>query len=162
MKESGASPRARQGLSSTLESYLEQIHELQRKYGAVRVTDLALVMGCTNPSATNALRRLAKLELINYEAYRPVTLTKLGESTIRRLNSRHRVLADFFLNVLELPEPFADEEACSLEHKVSPATITRLAEYMEFLRETLSDRVFQRRKREFASFREKKGNSSAL
>lgn len=156
MKESGDSPRSRQGLSTTLESYLEHIHELQRKYGAVRSTDLATAMGCSTPSATNALRRLVKLELINYEAYRPVTLTKLGESMIRRLNSRHRVLADFFLNVLELPESFADEEACRLEHRVSPATITRLGEYMEYLRETVGEKVLQRRKQEFARFREKK------
>ncbi|HOT29356.1 MAG TPA: metal-dependent transcriptional regulator [Candidatus Ozemobacteraceae bacterium] len=159
MKEPGESQRSKKGLSSTLESYLEHIHELQRKYGAVRATDIASAMGCTTPSVTNALRRLAKLELIKYETYRPVTLTKLGESTIRRLNSRHRVLADFFLNVLELPEELAEEEACSLEHKISPATIARLADYMEFLHQDLGDATLQRRKRDFANFRNRKQSS---
>ncbi|HEY9069936.1 MAG TPA: metal-dependent transcriptional regulator [Candidatus Ozemobacteraceae bacterium] len=159
MKASPDRSRSNQGLSSTLESYLEQIHELQRKYGAVRVTDLASAMGCTTPSATNALRRLAKLELINYETYRPVTLTKLGESAIRRLDSRHRVLADFFLNVLELPGEFAEEEACRLEHRVSPATVTRLAEFMEFLHEGAGDAPLVRQQLEFSKFRERKRGS---
>ncbi|OQA08324.1 MAG: Transcriptional regulator MntR [bacterium ADurb.Bin374] len=159
MKEPGESQRSKKALSSTLESYLEHIHELQGKYGAVRATDIAAAMGCTTPSVTNALRRLAKLDLIRYEAYRPVTLTKQGESTIRRLNSRHRVLADFFLNVLELPEELAEEEACSLEHKISPPTIARLAEYMEFLHQDLGNTTLQRRKRDFANFRSRKQNN---
>jgi len=159
MNETGGRGRTKKALSSTLESYLEQIQELQRKYGAVRVTDLATAMGCSTPSATNALRRLAKLELIHYEAYRPVILTKQGESAVRRLDSRHRVLADFFLNVLELPETFAEEEACKLEHKVSTATITRLAEFMEYLHNATGDSTLQRQQREFAKFRDGKQRS---
>lgn len=124
------------GLSSTLESYLELIHELQQQYGAVRVTDLAEKMGCKTPSATSALRRLADLSLINYQAYRPVTLTKEGKSAIRRLNHGHRILADFFLNLLALPEKFADDEACSLEHRVSPQLLARLGKFLDFLHET--------------------------
>ncbi len=159
MNESGGNNRSKKAFSSTLESYLEQVQELQRRYGAVRVTDLATAMGCTTPSATNALRRLAKLELIHYEAYRPVILTKQGESAVRKLDSRHRVLADFFLNVLELPNPFADEEACRLEHKISPATITRLAEFMEYLHHAPEDSTLKRQQREFAKFRDAKQRS---
>lgn len=128
--------KPRGGLSSTLESYLELIHELQLQYGAVRVTDLAGRMGCKTPSATSALRRLAQLRLINYEAYRPVTLTNMGKAAIRRLSAGHRVLADLFRTVLALPAEFVEEEACSLEHRASPPLVARIAQFMTFLNDT--------------------------
>ncbi|MFZ2958146.1 MAG: metal-dependent transcriptional regulator [Candidatus Ozemobacteraceae bacterium] len=121
-------------LSTALESYLEEIKTLQEQYGAVRVTDLAKRMKRRLPSVTSALRRLSQFGLINYETYRPVTLSPLGEATVRKLDGRHRVLADFFLTVLALSEEIADEEACRLEHRVSPAILRRLSRFMEFLR----------------------------
>ena len=124
------------GLSSTLESYLELISDLQQQYRAVRLTDLAERMGCKTPSATSALRRLSKLGLINYQAYRPVTLTKEGKSAIKRLSLGHHLLADLFLAVLALPSEFADEEACSLEHRVSQQLLTRVAKFLDFMRVT--------------------------
>ncbi|MBF0502715.1 MAG: metal-dependent transcriptional regulator [Candidatus Riflebacteria bacterium] len=121
-------------LSTALESYLEEIKSLQEKYGAVRVTDLAERMSRRLPSVTSALRRLSQLELINYESYRPVTLTQTGEAAVRRLDGRHRILADFFLTLLALPEDLAEEEACKLEHRISPAVLRRLGRFMEFVR----------------------------
>lgn len=121
------------GLSGTLESYLELIHELQTRYGAVRVTDLADRMGCKTPSATSALRRLAHLGLINYEAYRPVTLTRDGKAAIRRMSAGHRILADLFTTVLGLPAELAEPEACALEHRISPTLLARIGTFMDFL-----------------------------
>jgi DtxR family Mn-dependent transcriptional regulator len=149
-------------LSTTLESYLELISELQEKYGAVRVTDLAQKMGCKTPTATSALRRLSRLELIHYEAYRPVTLTDTGKATIRKLSLRHRILADFLAGVLALPADFADEEACRLEHRVSPRMLTRLAQYLEFLREHDPDgvRLAEERQRFETFLEERAGHRS--
>lgn len=122
-----------EGLSATLEAYLENIQNLQRKYGAVRVTDLAQKMGCRMPTVTSALRRLSKLNLINYETYRPVTLTNSGETFVRKLSGKHRVLADFFKTILVLPDDIAESEACRLEHKTSGIILKRLGYFMEFV-----------------------------
>ena len=122
-------------LSGALESYLEEIFDLQEQYGAVRATDLAVRMGCKTPSVTSALRRLAKLDLIHYEAYRPVTLTEKGRAAATRLNRHHRILQDFFLNLLNLPADLADAEACRLEHQMAPAVLHRIGDFMVFLRE---------------------------
>ena len=121
-------------VSATLESYLENIQVLQRKYGAVRTTDLAETMGCRMPSVTSALRRLAKLNLINYETYRPVTLTSSGEAFVRKLSGRHRILADFFKTILVLPDDQAEAEACLLEHEISPPILHRIEQFMLFVR----------------------------
>lgn len=121
-------------LSTTLETYLEAIAELQDRYGAVRVTDLAERMGCRRPTATSALLRLSKLNLIRYESYRPVTLTPEGEAAVRRLDGRHRVLADFLMSILAMPEEAAESEACQLEHRVSREVLRRLGLFMVFVR----------------------------
>lgn len=119
-------------VSGALESYLEQIDVLQREFGAVRTSDLADRMGCKRSSVTSALQRLAEKGLINYKAYRPVTLTIEGEKTIRALNRYHRTLADFLTTILAFPEVFAQEEACRLEHRISSSTIERMQAYLDF------------------------------
>lgn len=119
-------------VSGALESYLEQIAELQREHGAVRTSDLADRMGCKRSSVTNALQRLSEKGLINYQSYRPVTLTDEGEKTISALSRYHEILADFLENVLAFPEEFAQQEACRLEHRVSLCTIERMRSYIEF------------------------------
>lgn len=119
-------------VSGALESYLEQIAELQRQFGAVRTSDLAERMGCKRSSVTSALQRLAEKGLINYQTYRPVTLTEDGEKTIRALSRYHRILADFLVEILAFPEEYAQQEACRLEHRVSANTIERMKAYLDF------------------------------
>ncbi|PKL49958.1 MAG: metal-dependent transcriptional regulator [Candidatus Riflebacteria bacterium HGW-Riflebacteria-2] len=123
-------------VSVALESYLEQIADLQKEHGAVRTSDLADRMGCRRSSVTNALQRLSEKGLINYQSYRPVTLTAEGEKTIKALSRYHGILADFLENILAFPEKFAQEEACRLEHRVSQSTIERMRIYIEFIEQT--------------------------
>lgn len=121
-------------LSMSLETYLETIADLQKQHGAVRTSDLADSLGCKRSSVTVALQRLAEKGLINYQAYRPVTLTKEGAKAIARLSRFHGIIEDFLENVLAFAPEFAREEACKLEHSVSRPTIERLQKFMDFLR----------------------------
>ena len=123
-------------VSGALESYLEQIADLQKEHGAVRTSDLAERMGCKRSSVTNALQRLSEKGLINYQSYRPVTLTHDGEKTIAALSRYHKILADFLESILAFPPEFAQQEACRLEHRVSPCTIERMRIYLEFVAQT--------------------------
>jgi len=120
-------------VSGALESYLEQIADLQEEFGAVRTSDIADRMGCKRSSVTSALQRLSEKGLINYQSYRPVTLTDEGKRTISALSRYHGILADFLQNVLAFPDSFAQSEACRLEHRVSQCTIERMRDFMEFL-----------------------------
>lgn len=120
-------------VSGALESYLEQIADLQEEFGAVRTSDIAERMGCKRSSVTSALQRLSEKGLINYQSYRPVTLTDEGKRTISALSRYHGILADFLHNVLAFPEDFAQTEACRLEHRVSQCTIERMRDFMEFM-----------------------------
>lgn len=120
-------------VSLALESYLEAIADLQKEFGAATPSVLAEKMGCKRSSVTNALQRLAENGLINYQSYRPVTLSAKGLEVIDSLDRYHKILANFLQNVLALDEEFAQTEACQLEHQISPQTIERIAQYTEFL-----------------------------
>ena len=120
-------------VSLALESYLEAIADIQNEQGAVSPSVLAEKMGCKRSSVTSALQRLAENGLINYHTYRPVTLSPKGKEVIESLNRYHHILENFFKNVLGLDEDFSQKEACRLEHQISPKTIERISEYVEFL-----------------------------
>ena len=122
-------------VSMALESYLEQIAEIQKEFGTVNSSVLAERMGCKRSSVTNALQKLAEKGLINYQSYHPVTLTKAGLNKIEELTNYHKMLADFFTKILKLPEDFAQEEACKLEHQASKETIERMGLYTKFIKE---------------------------
>lgn len=136
-------------ISMALESYLEKIAELQAEFGVVNSSVLAERMGCKRSSVTSALRRLAEKGLINYQAYKPVTLTKEGLDTIERLDTFHNVLAQFFTEVLNIQEDFSQQEACRLEHRISKAVVERIVLYLEFKRKNEN---FDSEKNEFKKF----------
>lgn len=123
-------------VSLALESYLEAIADLQKEYGAATPSELADKMGCKRSSVTSALQRLAENGLINYHSYRPVTLTNKGLGVISSLDRYHKILEDFLKDILALDDDFAKKEACKLEHQISPVTIERIKQYMDFLDDT--------------------------
>ncbi|MBI3038458.1 metal-dependent transcriptional regulator [bacterium] len=148
-------------LSAALESYLEHIHGLQLRYGAVRVSDLAKKVGCRMPTVTSTLRRLGDLGLVNYEKYRPVTLTQLGVKAVKRLDIHQKALTDFLTNVLGVEDDLVEEEACFLEHHFSTKLLSRIRRYMEFIRSVPSFQKFLNTQRaEFVNFLSRNSTSS--
>ena len=115
-------------LSQTVEEYVEAIHRLGRTPGGVSTTRLARHLGVTPASVTGMLKRLSNLRLITYRRYRNITLTPAGERSARELIRRHRLTERLLTDVLGVPLEDAHDEACRLEHAVSPAVEGRIAE----------------------------------
>jgi DtxR family Mn-dependent transcriptional regulator len=139
-------------LSMAMESYLETIAELQETHGVARTSDLAEQMSCKRSSVTNALQRLAQKGLINYQAYRPVTLTDKGQAAIKKLSRSHYIIEDFLENLLLLSPDFSKEEACRLEHNLAKPTIEGLKNLMDFLRQSNDGMVLQEIQSGFAKY----------
>jgi DtxR family Mn-dependent transcriptional regulator len=119
-------------ITVALETYLETIADLQEEQGPVMPSVLAERIGCKRSSVTSALKRLVELGLINYKPYKPVTLSDKGEEMVEKLTKYHSILAEFFIQTLLLPEEFAEEEACKLEHRVSKRVIERMKSFIEY------------------------------
>lgn len=118
-------------LSNTLQDYLEAILILTEQDEAVRISDLAQLLGITKPSVTEGVKALAAQGLLRHEKYGPVFLTAEGEKMATEVRHRHLVLKQFLINVLGVSPALAEKDACLMEHAVSSDTVARLVQFME-------------------------------
>jgi DtxR family Mn-dependent transcriptional regulator len=120
-------------LSASLEDYLEAIHNVVAEKQAVRAKDIARRLKVRAASVTGALHLLAERGLINYAPYDVITLTAEGERIARDVAHRHQVLKSFFMTILCVSEAEAEENACKLEHAISPKVLQRLTMLADFI-----------------------------
>ncbi|GAB4274579.1 MAG: metal-dependent transcriptional regulator [Coriobacteriia bacterium] len=115
--------------SATLEEYLEAIYKLGTD-GPVRPGRIAEEMSVSAPTVTATLRRLAAQGLIRRDKG-AVLLTEEGEREALSILRRHRLAERFLVDVLGLPWDQVHEDACRLEHAMSPRVQAALAEFLE-------------------------------
>jgi len=120
-------------LSANMEDYLETIYHIVSEKKAARAKDIAVRMAVNSASVTGALRLLAEKGHINYAPYDVITLTPGGETLARDIVRRHEILKDFFTKVLDVDDQVAEDNACRMEHAVSPLIIDRLVRFVEFV-----------------------------
>jgi DtxR family Mn-dependent transcriptional regulator len=120
-------------LSQTMEDYLETIFKIQQIRRAVRVKDIAKLKGVSLPSVNSALSTLKKKKLVIHNKYDYVELSELGEEVARKIDTKHRILREFFTNILGLDEELSELDACRMEHGLSSTTLERLVSFMEYL-----------------------------
>ena len=121
------------GLSESMEDYLEAILSLVRANKVARVRDIAAALQVAMPSVTAALKALAQRKLVNYEAYQFVTLTERGNELAARVARRHSDLSDFLVGVLGLSARDAQANACRMEHAVDENVLRRLRQLADFI-----------------------------
>lgn len=114
------------GLSASLEDYLEVILNLIQEKNEAKASDIALKMDVKKASVTDALKALSKKELIEYEPYKPIILTKKGKLFADKIIERHDVLSVFFEDILGLDKSEATENACRVEHVISAKALDRI------------------------------------
>lgn len=115
--------------SATIEEYLEAIYKLAEK-GPVRPSQLADAMGVSAPTVTATLGRLQAAGLVE----RPdggVELTHAGRRGALDIIRRHRLAERFLVDVLGLSWDEVHDEACQLEHALSPRVQRALEEFMD-------------------------------
>lgn len=122
-------------LSSNMEDYLETIFEIAEESSVVRTKAIADKRGVRQPSVTSALRYLAEKNLIVYEPYGTIILTKEGRRIAQKVWKRHTCLRHFLHGVLGVERDEADEVACKLEHAVSENVMDRLIAFTNFVAE---------------------------
>ena len=120
-------------LTPTMEDYLEAIFNLGKEKRVVRVKDIAKRLGVKMPTVTSMLKTLSKRELIDYEKYEYLELTKKGFDVGKKIHRMHQVLRGFLIDILNIDFKKADEEACKMEHTISASTLDRFIEFMEFI-----------------------------
>jgi DtxR family Mn-dependent transcriptional regulator len=119
--------------SASMEDYLESILMLGEGKEAVRVSQMSKALGVKMPSVTSALSKLSQEGLVKHERYGRVQLTPDGEKIAEDVFHRHEALRHFLTEVLNIDPEAAADDACKMEHSVSPATQEKLAKFIEFV-----------------------------
>lgn len=122
-----------QKLSSNMEDYLETISLLRDKNGVVRVRDISGLMKVKASSVTSALETLSLKGLVVHERYGFVQLTPEGEKLAGDIHKKHKILVIFLTRILGISPKIAADDACRMEHSISPQTFERLTSFIEFI-----------------------------
>lgn len=117
-------------ISESMEEYLKTIYVLKKKNDNVRVTDIANKMNCTKPSVSKALYNLKTNNLVEYEAYGTIELTKEGENVARKVIEKYDIVYLFLTEVLNVDFYNAEIEAEKIKTSITDDTINKLAKYV--------------------------------
>lgn len=118
-------------LTGSLEDYLEAVYLIEKNKGEVRITDIALFMNLSKPSANKAVLTLKENGLLEHEKYGSIKLTESGTKLAKEIYFRHETLTRFFIKTLGIESKIAEDEACKIEHIISHQTLNKLVDYMK-------------------------------
>ncbi len=108
-------------LTSAHEDYLKAIYLLMAEGQKVNNSALANELDVSPASTTNMVKKLAELELVEYEPYQSITLTEAGRQVALEVLRHHRLLELYLHQKLNLPWDQIHAEADRLEHVISEA-----------------------------------------
>jgi len=117
-------------MTQSLEDYLEMVSFLSDE-GPVRVTDIARRLGFSKPSVITALKTLETGGYIEHERYRTVFLTPKGIVAANEIRGRHSFLTSFLRDTIGVSAEQAEEDACKIEHVLSPETLEKLKKFAQ-------------------------------
>ena len=117
-------------ISKSLEEYLKTMYILKKQNGNIRVTDVAQKMNCSKPSVNKALNNLKEAELVNYETYGTIELTKQGKDLAKKVIEAYDIVYLFLKDVLNVDEAHAEKEAEKIKTSITDDTLNKLAKYV--------------------------------
>jgi len=121
-------------MTAVHEDYLRTIYMLMQRGEQPTTTAIAGQMGVSPASATNMLKKLAGLGLVDYRPYQGAKLSTAGERIALEVTRHHRLLELFCSQVLEMPWDQVDKEADRLEHVISETLEEAIARKMGYPR----------------------------
>jgi len=110
-----------------IEEYLESIFKLQQIQHPVTLTRLAEHLKLSMPSVSEMVKKLVNKGLVG-QTENGMCLTEKGNSIAKKVIRRHRLSERLLTDILGFKWDEVHEEACRLEHVISPQMEERIAE----------------------------------
>lgn len=108
-------------IHKSAEDYLEMILMLHEEKGYVRSIDIAAGLNVTKPSVSYAMKQLRENGYISMDQDNYITLTESGMVIAQKMFNRHKAITRFLVQI-GVNEDIAAEDACKIEHDISPET----------------------------------------
>ncbi len=112
------------------EMYLETIHVLLERKGAVRSVDISEHMGYSKPSVSRGVGLLKQGGYIQVDKDGFITLTDLGEAHAAKIYERHQILCRMLI-ALGVDPQVAAQDACRLEHAISDQSFRAIKAHLD-------------------------------
>jgi DtxR family Mn-dependent transcriptional regulator len=119
--------------TASMEDYLEAVAMLRGKAKIVKVSQISRKLKVKMPSVTSALKKLSEQGLVEHEKYGHIKLTLEGNKVAGDVLRRHKALVRFLTEALGIDQETAEEDACKIEHVISPLSMERLVKLVEFI-----------------------------
>jgi DtxR family Mn-dependent transcriptional regulator len=120
--------------SHSMVHYVQAVAEVAGRNGTARAADVAAHLGVSKSGVTSMVRSLQARGLVAHERYGELALTEAGRRLAERTAANREVLTLFLTEILGVPTSVALEDACMVEHLVSPQVMTELLRLTTFLR----------------------------
>lgn len=115
-------------IQKSSEDYLETMLMMQKKHGFIRSIDVAEHLGVTKPSVSYATKRLRENGYITMDKSGLITLEPSGLAIAQEMLDRHRTLTNFLIH-LGVDRETAENDACKIEHDISPQTFAAICRH---------------------------------
>lgn len=122
-------------LSEAVQDYLKAIYKLSRAPDAPTMVSTTLIaerMAVSAASATNMIKKLAEMRLLEHRPYQGVELTPLGTKMALEIVRHHRLIELYLRQALGYDWDAVDAEADRLEHAISEDFEDRIDEALGF------------------------------
>lgn len=117
--------------TASSENYLETILILSQKLPAVRSIDIAATLGFKKSSVSVAMKHLRENGHIVVSEAGYITLTATGKEIAEIIYERHQFLSSWLVS-LGVDEKIATEDACRIEHVISPESFSAIKKGVTF------------------------------
>ena len=117
-------------IHESAENYLESILVLEQSKGAVRSIDVAQHLGFSKPSVSRAVGLLRENGYITVDESSHLHLTEAGRTIAENIYERHEFVTRWLMQ-LGVDKDIAAEDACRIEHVLSPETFAALKKHFE-------------------------------
>ncbi|MBR2259074.1 MAG: metal-dependent transcriptional regulator [Blautia sp.] len=115
--------------NESAENYLETILILSKKKPVVRSVDIADELGFKKSSVSVAMKNLREKNHIYVTPEGYIYLTQSGQEIADMIYERHQFLSQWLIQ-LGVDPKVATEDACRIEHVISPESFTAIKKHI--------------------------------
>lgn len=115
--------------NESAENYLETILVLSKSHPVVRSVDIAEELNFKKSSVSVAMKNLREKNHITVSKEGFIYLTESGKAIAEMIYERHQLLTSW-LTSLGVDATIAAEDACKIEHVLSPETFQAIKKYV--------------------------------
>ena len=116
-------------IQESAENYLETILMLGKEKGNVRYIDIATALSFSKPSVSVAMKNLRENGYILMDKDGYIALTEKGHEIAETIYERHTLLSSFLM-YLGVSRETATQDACRIEHVISPESFEALKQHV--------------------------------